>query len=137
MLKLSTYGPRIAPKPITRSETPQIYDITEVGSYPINESISVLFSERIVLTPSFSVYDESSDTTCKIRVEFYDKSNRFLGVSPEITLIGYDVPFLDDMSRYSATLYVLANEMGASYIKIRLIEKPTNNANLRIFISST
>jgi hypothetical protein len=131
MLKLSTYGPRRAPKPVVRPDTPQVTDVTDIGSYP-GSPISVLFSERIIVTPSFS-----TDGTCFIMLEFYDMSGNFIGLSEKIFIQAYDVPFFDDPDRLSGTMYVVANELGASYVKVRLLETPSNGANITVYISST
>ena len=104
-------------EPIIMPASPQISDVTTTGLFPTN-AISCLYKSRIALKTTFS----ANNLTSKARLIFYDQSNNIIGDTDEFIIKNTTIV---ESGRYRGSLFVFANEMGASSFKIRITSAPT------------
>ena len=129
MTQLSELLDKRPSQPLDLHESSEITDITSTGTFPVNP-ISCQWKSRITLKPSFSV----NTVTANIRITFFDLSNVAIGDS-EILMI-QNTNLSNDDGRYQGSTYTIANELGASGIKIVITTAPITG-NLKIAIVAT
>lgn len=129
MRYLSNYIGLRTLEPIELPDEPQINLATSIGFYP-TEALSCQGKSRIVIKSTFS----HTNITAKARLTFYDISDNVIGYTDEFYIrnTGQD----SDDGRYHGTMFVLANEMGASSFKVRLTRAPIGG-NISMFIGVT
>lgn len=115
--------------PVSMPVTPQVEDVTTIGIYP-ETPINCSGKWRIIVKSLFS----ANNVTCKARIVFHDVSQNIVGYSDELDIQNTN---MSEDTKYHGTLFVVANELSASYFQVRITSAPTNSGNVSFYLGTT
>lgn len=98
--------------------TEDISAVSVVGFYPTTAYLDCVGKARIILNPVLSVLDE----TAGIRIAFYDGDSNLIGFTEEVSTVATDM--VNASSAYYGEVIIIANEVGASSYKVRIVTAP-------------